>query len=47
MYLLFIKNFLRKFKEKVFDVLRIFESNGGDEAIKEIKKKIPTYVSSI
>ncbi len=37
----------RKFKDKVFDVLRVLEMNGGDDALKEIKKKIPTYVTSI
>jgi len=29
----------------VFDFLRKLEENGGEDALKEIKKKIPTYVS--
>jgi hypothetical protein len=38
---------LSKFKEKIFDLLRMLEVNGGEEALKEIKKKIPTYVTSL
>ena len=36
-----------KYKERVFDLLRILEMNGGEEALKVIKKKIPTYMSSV
>jgi len=39
-------SFNNKFKEKCYDVLRNLEINGGEEALKEIKKKIPTYVTS-
>jgi hypothetical protein len=41
------QSFNIKFKEKIFDVLRTLEINGGEEALKEIKKKIPTYVATI
>lgn len=34
---------IRKFKEVVLDCLRVLDKNGGDQALKEIKKKIPTY----
>ena len=35
-----------KYKERVFDLMRTLEMNGGPEALKEIKKKVPTYMSS-
>jgi hypothetical protein len=38
---------ISKFKEKIFDLLRTLEVNGGENALKEIKKKIPTYVTSL
>jgi hypothetical protein len=41
------KSFNMKFKENVFETLRVLETNGGEEALKLVKKKIPTYVSSI
>ena len=41
------RSFNMKYKEKVFDLLRVLELNGGEEALKVIKKKIPTYMSSI
>ena len=39
--------FFRKYKEKIFEAFRTFEINGGDDAYKEIKKKIPTYITSL
>ena len=36
-----------KYKEKVFNLLRVLETNGGDEALKIIKLKIPTYISTV
>jgi hypothetical protein len=41
------RSFNMKYKEKVFDLLRVLEMNGGDEALKVIKKKIPTYMSTV
>ena len=41
------RSFNIKYKERVFDLLRILEMNGGEEALKVIKKKIPTYMSSV
>lgn len=41
------RSFNLKYKEQVFDLLRVFESNGGEEALKIIKMKIPTYISTI
>jgi len=41
------RSFNSKYKEKVFEVLRILEENGGSEASIEIKKKIPTFTSLI
>ena len=41
------RSFNLKYKERVFDLLRTLESNGGPEALAEIKKKIPTYMSSV
>lgn len=40
------KSYDINFKEKVFDVLRIIEVNGNNEAYKSIKKVIPTYISA-
>ena len=39
------RSFNPKYKERVFEVLRTLELNGGPEVYKEIKKKIPTYTS--
>ena len=39
------KSFNPKYKEKVFEVLKTLEDNGGPEIFKEIKRKIPTYTS--
>ena len=39
------KSFSSKYKERVFEVLRTLEQNGGPEAFSIIKKKIPTYTS--
>ena len=39
------RSFNLKYKERVFDLMRLFEENGGEEALKEIKKKVPTYMS--
>ena len=39
------KSFNPKYKERVFEVLKTLEENGGPEVFKEIKKKIPTYTS--
>ena len=41
------RSFNLKYKERVFDLMRILEQNGGPEALKEIKKKVPTYMSSV
>ena len=41
------RSFNIKYKEKVFDLLRVLETNGGDEALKIIKLKIPTYISTV
>jgi len=41
------KSFDNKFKEKVHDVLRVLENNGTEIVLKEIKKKIPTYLSTL
>ena len=41
------RSFNLKYKERVFDLLRTLESNGGPEALAEIKKKVPTYMSSV
>ena len=40
------RSFNLKYKERVFDLLRVIEMNGGPEATKDIKLKIPTYMSS-
>jgi len=40
------KSYDIKFKERVFDVLRTIETNGGPDAYKAIKKVIPTYEST-
>ena len=39
------KSFNPKYKERVFEVLKTLEENGGPEVFKEIKRKIPTYTS--
>ena len=39
------KSFNPKYKERVFEVLKTLEDNGGPEVFKEIKRKIPTYTS--
>ena len=41
------RSFNPKYKDKVFEVLRTLEENGGHEVSIEIKKKIPTYTSLI
>ena len=41
------RSFNLKYKERVFDLMRILEQNGGPEALKEIKKKVPTYMSTV
>lgn len=41
------RSFNIKYKERVFDLLRVLEMNGGDEALKVIKMKIPTYISTV
>ena len=41
------RSFNLKYKERVFDLLRTLEANGGPDALAEIKKKVPTYMSSI
>ena len=41
------RSFNPKYKERVFEVLRTLEQNGGPEVFPEIKKKIPTYTSLI
>jgi hypothetical protein len=41
------RSFYLKYKERVFDLMRTLESNGGPEALVEIKKKVPTYMSSV
>ena len=41
------RSFNLKYKERVFDLLRVFEINGGNDALIEIKSKIPTYMSSL
>lgn len=41
------RSFKLKYKERVFNLLRDFEDNGGEEAYKIIKNKIPTYNSMI
>jgi hypothetical protein len=41
------RSFNLKYKERVFDLLRTLESNGGQDALVEIKKKVPTYMSSV
>ena len=39
------KSFNPKYKERVFEVLKTLEENGGPEVFKEIKRKIPNYTS--
>ena len=39
------KSFNPKYKDRVFEVLKTLEDNGGPEVFKEIKRKIPTYTS--
>lgn len=41
------RSFNLKYKERVFDLMRTLEQNGGQEALKEIKKKVPTYMSTV
>ena len=41
------RSFNLKYKERVFDLMRTLEQNGGEDALKEIKKKIPTYMSTV
>jgi len=41
------RSFNLKYKERVFDLMRTLESNGGQDALVEIKKKVPTYMSSV
>ena len=41
------RSFNLKYKERVFDLMRTLEQNGGPDALKEIKKKIPTYMSTV
>ena len=41
------RSFNLKYKERVFDLLRVLELNGGDEALRIIKTKIPTYISTV
>lgn len=41
------KSFNSKYKERVNEVLRTLEMNGGHDIYVEIKKKIPTYTSLI
>lgn len=41
------RSFNLKYKERVFDIMRILEMNGGEEAFREIKKKVPTYMSTV
>ena len=41
------RSFQMHYKERVFEVLRTLEQNGGIEASKEIKKRIPTYTALI
>ena len=41
------RSFNLKYKERVFDLMRILEQNGGPDALKEIKKKVPTYMSTV
>ena len=41
------RSFNLKYKERVFDLMRVLETNGGEEALKEIKKKVPTYMSTV
>ena len=37
----------KKFKDKIYEVLRVLEEQGGPDMIKQIKCKIPTYAPSI
>ena len=39
------RSFKMKYKEKVFDLLRVIENNGGEGTYYLIKNKIPTYTS--
>jgi len=39
------KSFNPKYKDRVFQVLKTLEENGGPQVLKEIKRKIPTYTS--
>ena len=41
------RSFNLKYKERVFDLMRTLEANGGEEALIESKKKVPTYMSSV
>ena len=41
------RSFNLKYKERVFDLMRTLEQNGGPDALKEIKKKVPTYMSTV
>ena len=37
------RTFNPKFKERVFNLLGVIEKNGGPDALKQIKNKIPAY----
>ena len=41
------RSFNLKYKERVFDLMRTLEERGGPDALKEIKKKVPTYMSTV
>jgi len=41
------RSFRMKYKEKVFDLLRDLEENGGEDAYFMIKNKIPTYMTAV
>ena len=41
------RSFNLKYKERVFDLMRTLEQNGGPDALKEIKKIVPTYISTV
>ena len=41
------RSFKMKYKEKVFDLLKDIENNGGEETYYLIKNKIPTYTSAL
>jgi hypothetical protein len=35
----------KKFRDKVYEVLRTFEENGGPDVLKIIKSSVPTYTN--